>query len=150
MSLIPAESLTCLLHGPWNSCSSIGFSHPKHGMAEPVKVLVAQFCLTLCDPMDRNRPGSSVHGILQARILEWVFPSPGDLPNVAMSHVHTFKSIMKITCADGTQSQKKKAKGSSLVSIETHLKGFIGGSVCITAFRGTVTLSVLSFCELSF
>ena len=29
-------------------------------------------CLTLCDPMDYNLPGSSVHGILQARILEWV------------------------------------------------------------------------------
>ena len=35
-------------------------------------VLVAQSCLTLCNPMDRNPPGSSVHGILQARILEWV------------------------------------------------------------------------------
>ena len=31
-----------------------------------------QLCLTLCDPMDRNLPGSSVHGILQARILQWV------------------------------------------------------------------------------
>ena len=29
-------------------------------------------CLTLCDPMDCSPPGSSVHGILQARILEWV------------------------------------------------------------------------------
>ena len=33
---------------------------------------VAQLCLTLCDPMDCNPPGSSIHGILQARILEWV------------------------------------------------------------------------------
>ena len=37
---------------------------------------LAQLCLTLCDPMDYT-----VHGILQARILEWVAPSPGDLPN---------------------------------------------------------------------
>jgi len=35
-------------------------------------VLVAQSCLTLCDPMDGSPPGSSVHAILQARILEWV------------------------------------------------------------------------------
>ena len=35
-------------------------------------VLVAQLWLTLCDPMDCSPPGSSVHGILQARILEWV------------------------------------------------------------------------------
>ena len=33
---------------------------------------VAQSCLTLCDPIDYGPPGSSVHGILQARILEWV------------------------------------------------------------------------------
>ena len=37
-----------------------------------VCVLVAQLCLTLCDPIDYSPPGSSVHGILQARILEWV------------------------------------------------------------------------------
>ena len=35
-------------------------------------VLVAQSCPILCDPMDCNLPDSSVHGILQARILEWV------------------------------------------------------------------------------
>ena len=37
-----------------------------------LSVLVTQSCLTLCDPMDYSPLGSSVHGILQARILEWV------------------------------------------------------------------------------
>ena len=37
-----------------------------------VKVLVTQLCLTLCKPMDYSSPVSSVHGILQARILELV------------------------------------------------------------------------------
>ena len=37
-----------------------------------MKGLVAQSSITLCDPMDCSPPGSSVHGILQARILEWV------------------------------------------------------------------------------
>ena len=37
-----------------------------------VKMLTAQLCLTLCNSMDFSPPGSSVHGILQARILEWV------------------------------------------------------------------------------
>ena len=37
-----------------------------------VKVLAAQSGSTLCDAMDCSPPGSSVHGILQARILEWV------------------------------------------------------------------------------
>ena len=37
--------------------------------------LVAQSCLTLCDPMDRSPPGSSVNGIFQVRILEWAIIS---------------------------------------------------------------------------
>ena len=36
------------------------------------EVLVAQLCPTLCDPVNCSPPGSSVHGILQARISEWV------------------------------------------------------------------------------
>ena len=40
--------------------------------AWPLCVLVIQSCLTLCDPMNCSPPISSVHGILQARILEWV------------------------------------------------------------------------------
>ena len=44
--------------------------------------LVTQLCLTLCDPRDCSLPGSSVHGNLQARTLEWVAcPPPGDLPD---------------------------------------------------------------------
>ena len=38
-----------------------------------MKVLVAQSCLTLCDLMDCSLQGSSVHEILEARILEWVY-----------------------------------------------------------------------------
>ena len=45
-------------------------------------VLVAQLCLTLCDPTNCSPPGFSVHGILQARILKWVaIPFSEDLPN---------------------------------------------------------------------
>ena len=54
------------------------------------KVLVAQLCLTLCDPMAYSLLGSSVRGILQARILEWVtisfsrriFPTQGLNPSL--------------------------------------------------------------------
>ena len=43
-------------------------------------MLVAQSCLTAYDPMDCSPPGSSVYGILQARILEWAAcPLLGDL-----------------------------------------------------------------------
>jgi len=37
-----------------------------------VHAKLLQFCVTLCNPMDCSPPGSSVHGILQARTLEWV------------------------------------------------------------------------------
>ena len=37
-----------------------------------MKVLATQSCPTLCDPMDCSLPGSSIHGVLQVRILEWV------------------------------------------------------------------------------
>ena len=43
---------------------------------------VAQSCPTLCDPVGCSLPGSSVCGILQAKVLSGLpFPSPGDLPN---------------------------------------------------------------------
>ena len=51
---------------------------------------VAPSCPTLCDPMDCSPPGSSVHGIFQARILEWVaisysrkLPLPSDQTDVS-------------------------------------------------------------------
>ena len=52
-----------------------------------------QWYLTLCDPVDCILTGSSVHGILQARILEWVaMPSSGDFPN---------QGIDPISCTTG-------------------------------------------------
>ena len=56
-----------------------------------VCVLIAQSCLTLHDPMDYSPLGSSVHGILQARILEWEpFPSPRNLPDPGVEHWVSF------------------------------------------------------------
>ena len=55
------------------------------------KVLVTQSCLVLCNSLDCSSPGSSVHEIFQARILEWVvFLSSVDLPDPGIepgSHV---------------------------------------------------------------
>ena len=44
--------------------------HPYHQLL--LLLLSHQSCQTLCDPIDNSPPGSSVPGILQARILEWV------------------------------------------------------------------------------
>ena len=50
--------------------------------ATPSACMCVQSCLTVCDPMDRSPPGSSIHGVFQAGILEWVllqgiFPTQG-------------------------------------------------------------------------
>ena len=50
--------------------------YPNAAAAAAVKSL--QLCPTLCDPMDCSPPGSSIPGILQARILEWVAISFSD------------------------------------------------------------------------
>ena len=54
--------------------------------------LVAQSCLTLCNPMDCSPPGSSVHGILQARILDWYLLHPGIKPGSPALQVDSLPS----------------------------------------------------------
>ena len=62
------------LHRPWDSPSK-NTGVGCHFLLQCVKVKseskVTQSCLTLHDPMDHSLPGSSIHGILQARVLEW-------------------------------------------------------------------------------
>lgn len=56
-----------------------------------VCVLSFQSCLTLCDPVDCSLPGSSVHGILQRRILEWsALPCPPSWPRdrICVSYIY--------------------------------------------------------------
>ena len=48
-----------------------------------------QSCLTLCDPMDSSPPGSSVHGIHQARILEWVA--------ISLCRLHIMNVLISLT-----------------------------------------------------
>ena len=58
-----------------------------------------QLCPTLCDPMDRSLPGSFVHGILQARVLEWVLCSfPEDIANPGVESA----SLMSPSLAGGS------------------------------------------------
>ena len=64
------------------SCAGVSFISQLHAYPSTrlpflfttvkVKMLVTQSCPTLCDSLDCTLPGSSVHGILQARILEWL------------------------------------------------------------------------------
>ena len=59
--------------------------HPPYAKCMLAKSL--QPCLTLCDHMDGSPPGSSVYGLLQARILKWVVTlSSRNLPNPWIEH----------------------------------------------------------------
>ena len=78
---------------------SLGFSRQEHwsGLPFPPQCLkvkseseVAQPCPTLRDPMDCSLPGSSIHRIFQARILEWVpIDFSGDIPNYILKQKET-------------------------------------------------------------
>ena len=71
-------------------------------MIKLLVVLVAQFSLTLCDPMDCGLPGSYVHGILQARSLEWI----------AIPFSKSFSELLK---------KKKKREREFYISSENHI-----------------------------
>ena len=72
--------------------------------------LVAQLCPILCDPMGCSPPGSSVHGILQARILEWVAMSSftGELPN---PEIKPRSSTLQVDCLPFERPGKPKNIG---------------------------------------
>ena len=61
-------------HRPWDSVgknTGVGWHFFLQCMKVKSESEVTQSCLTLCDPMDCSLPGSSIHGIFQARALEW-------------------------------------------------------------------------------
>ena len=64
-----------------------------------VCVLITQTCPILCHPMDCSPPGSSVHGILQTRILEWVAISFSKYATVFLLitlHIFTYVKVQSI------------------------------------------------------
>ena len=110
-------------------------------MSEWVKSL--QLCLTLCNPMDCSPPDSSVHGILQARILEWVaifFSRGSSWPRDRTQISHTAgrlltlwatkKSHKQLWCSlnlPGVSKKKKKlllweVKGFFKKKVDLHLE----------------------------
>ena len=73
-SVQPHRQQPIRLHHPWDSPgknTGVGGHFLLQYMKVKSESEVAQSCPTLCDPMDCSPPGSSVHGIFQARILEW-------------------------------------------------------------------------------
>ena len=74
-SVRPHRRQPTRLHRPWDSPgkdTGVGCHFLLQCMKVKSESEVAQSCLTLCDPMDCSLPGSFLHGIFQARVLEWV------------------------------------------------------------------------------
>ena len=70
---IPFQTFSVVIPSDWRVIQPPpNMTKILHTLSRVVKVLVAQSCPTLCNPMDCSLPSSSAHGILQAKILEWV------------------------------------------------------------------------------
>ena len=83
-SVRPHRRQPTRLPHPWDSPgknTGVGFHFPLQCMKVKSESEVTQSCPTLSDPMDCSLPGSSVHGIFQARVLEWV-PLPSLSPDI--------------------------------------------------------------------
>ena len=81
--------------------------------------LDAQSCPTLCDPIDCRLPGSSVHGILQARILEGLpFPPPGDILDPGIKPTSTVSPALH------ADSLRAEPSGKPLHG--THVQSLVG------------------------
>ena len=96
---------------------------PLPGSVELREVKVAQSCLTLCDSMDCSLPDSSVHGIFQARILDWVVVpfSKGSSQSRDRTHVsHTAGGFFTIWATEALWGIK-----SSSISRGESLRGWI-------------------------
>ena len=73
-SVLPHRRQPTRLPRPWDSPgknTGVGCHFLLQCMKVKSESEVTQSCLTLCDPTDHSLPGSSIHGIFQARVLEW-------------------------------------------------------------------------------
>ena len=89
--------------------------------AEIMCALVIQSCWVLCDPMDCSILGSSIHGILQAKTLEWVaMPFSRDLPH---------PEIDRVSCTGGRYCLSHQGSLAEIISAPKHFKFLNNGTV---------------------
>ena len=82
--------------------------------------LVAQLCPNLCDPMDCSPPGSSVHGISQARVLEWVAISFSWGSSWPSDRAHISCLAGRFFTTEPPGKPKEANSGSWLQSVSSH------------------------------
>ena len=119
-SVRPHRRQRTRLPRPWDSPgknTGVGCHFLPQCMKVKSESEVAQSCLTLRDPMDCNLPGSSVHGISQSRVLEWVpLPSPENW-------LDTLWTVARVLAKDRDEGLKKvEVQNSSSSAPDTLLK----------------------------
>ena len=123
---------------------------------DQVKMLVIHLCPTLCNPMDWSPPGSSVHGILQAGILEWVaMPSsrgsfgPRDWTQVSCIAGRFFTTQPPEKMRRGVQSQLKDSGFKSQCELHSFIKwpmGFPSQLWCLILLFSSDETTLTSSC----
>ena len=106
----------------WGSALKFIVPIKKSADKKERKVLVAQSCLTFCDPMNCSLLGSSVHEISQARTLEWVAISfcPVDKRTLIYLIGYVQKSLLKTLCPPSTSPHKRKKYLGSIFQYVCH------------------------------
>ena len=92
-SVRPHRRQPTWLRRPWDSPgknTGVGCHFLLQWMKEKSESEVAQLCLTLSDPMDCSPPGSSIHGIFQARVLEWGAIAFSEVALVVSNSLHPY------------------------------------------------------------
>ena len=110
-SVRPHRRQSTRLPRPWDSPgknTGVGCHFLLQCMRVKSETEVAQSCLTLCHPMDCSLPGSSIHGIFQARVLEWVAISFSDKLVSGFQMCIAQGTEMESTCRKVSLSKCKK------------------------------------------
>ena len=111
----PHRQQPARFHHPWDSPgknTGVGCHFPLHCMKVKSESEVTQSCPTLSDPMDCSPPGSSIHGIFQARVLEW--------GAIAFSICDRWIDIEGILLSEMSQRKKDKCFMTSLVESKSN------------------------------
>ena len=95
-----SRAFCCTVAWSLTQFSVVGYLVKFHCESENVNVLLTQSCPVLCDPMDCSLPGSSVHGISQARILEWIAISFSRAPSQPGAHTQVSCPVSPALQAD--------------------------------------------------
>ena len=132
-----------LLH-PWDSSgknTGVGCHFLLQCMKVKSESEVAQSCLTVCDPVDCSPPGSSVHGIFQARVLEWgaiAFSgsSVGCSPIPTLSVSETLRSSLHLRSCSLAPVKEPSSSGDAWESPKEVLHPRGQGNVVFSLFLG--------------